>query len=912
LLRKHFWLVALLAAFFLFSLASGGARLITDWFWFDALGYARVFLTIIASDIAIRVIVGAGFFIFLFLNLLFTRRVILEREPVFVEDNVISINVNQWRNLINARTLGWFFLMVSVAMAYLFGLAVAGDWVIWQQFVHATPYGASDPVFGKDIGFYLFQLPFYVFLYNVLFWGTVLTTLLAGLVYAIASPFRGIVSVLTHPRARLHISGLLALILIVKAFGYKLQQYTLLYSPTGVVYGPGYTDIHAHLLAYKVLLVLAVLTALVLLVNIRLQRVSLVIYSVVGLIGASFVLNVIYPAAVQKFVVEPNEFNREKPYIERNIALTREAYGLDNIETKDFPAGKVLTGEDIEEAGDTIRNVRLWDWEPLKSTYSQLQEIRLYYEFKDIDVDRYFIDGQYRQVMLAARELNQDQLSGQAQTWINKRLKYTHGYGVAVSPVNEVVADGLPNFFVKDIPPVTATPDLQIARPEIYFGEDTEEYVIVNTKTDEFDYPKGDENVYCQYQGDGGVKVGSIFKRALFALALGDYKLLLASDVTGDSRIMYYRTIQERVPKIAPFLEYDSDPYLVIDEGKLFWMWDAYTTSDMFPYSQPFNGRVNYIRNSVKIVVDAYNGDVAFYIADGNDPVIKTWAKIFPGTFKPLDEMPAGLKAHIRYPEDMFTIQTDMYAVYHMQDPQVFYNKEDKWNPATEFVEGKEQRMAPYYTIISLPGAKKPEFIMINAFTPQNKKNLIAWMAARADGDNYGKILVYEMPKQSLVYGPMQVEARINQDTLISQQLTLWDQKGSQVIRGNLLIIPIKDGILYVQPIYLQAQQSKMPELQRVIVAHNNRVVMEPTLKQALNAVFGEVTMPAGTVTPATGQKPPAVSGNESIPALIERANRLYDEAQEMLKAADWAGYGAKMQELKNVLSELAQREGGA
>ncbi|MFA4886373.1 MAG: UPF0182 family protein, partial [Desulfotomaculaceae bacterium] len=581
-------------------------------------------------------------------------------------------------------------------------------------------------------------------------------------------------------------------------------------------------------------------------------------------------------------------------------------YNLDKIEKTSFPAGRILSGEDIRANQDTISNIRLWDWEPLKQTYSQLQEIRLYYEFPDIDVDRYTINDKYRQVMLAPRELNQERLPVQAKTWVNQRLAYTHGYGIAMSPVNELSGEGLPSFFLKDIPPMGNT-DLQVSRPEIYYGERTDQYVIVNTKSKEFDYPKGDENVYSTYESDGGVQISDFLRRVMFALSLGDYKLLLSSEVDNNSRVLYYRNIHQRIQKIAPFLEFDKDPYIVTSEGKLYWMWDAYTTTDSFPYSEPYNKVSNYIRNSVKVVIDAYSGQVNFYISDENDPLVVTYSKIFPSMFKSLDEMPDDLRKHIRYPVDLFSAQAQMYGVYHMDDPSLFYNKEDKWNIATEMLGKDEKQIEPYYTIIKLPGTDKPEFILIVPYTPQSKRNMIAWMAASSDGANYGKLISYNFPKQELVYGPAQIEARINQDTVISQQLSLWDQRGSNVIRGNLLAVPIKDALLYVAPIYLQAEQSKMPELRRVIVSHGEMVVMEPTLEKALERIFGtESGVKDPVKLPDTGSQTAPLS----LADLAKSANQLYDEAQNKLKAGDWAGYGESLNKLKQTLNELADKAG--
>jgi len=707
--------------------------------------------------------------------------------------------------------------------------------------------------------------------------------------------------------ARYHLSFLAALFFGLKALGYQLEQYALLYTHNGAVWGPGYTATHATIVAYKVLAVIALLCALAILVNLFLRRFRLVVYSIGFLVLASVLLSGIYPSLVQKFVVQPNEIAMESPYLQRNIQYTRMAYNLDTIEKKSFPAGRILTADDIRANKDTIDNVRLWDWAPLMQTYAQLQEMRLYYEFKDIDIDRYVVDGQYRQVMLGARELNQERLSSQAKTWINQRLKYTHGYGVAMSPVNASSGEGLPTFFLKDIPPVSQT-DLKVDRPEIYYGEVADNYVIVNTASPEFNYPKGDENEYSTYEGDGGVKIGNFWRRLMFAFSLGDYKLLLSSEVDNNSRVLYYRSIKQRVTKIAPFVQLDNDPYVVLSEGKLYWMWDAYTNTDKYPYSEPYDKVNNYIRNSVKVVVDAYSGKVDFFISDQNDPLVMTYSKIFPGLFKPLEGMPEDLMKHVRYPVDYFKIQANMYAVYHMEEPQVFYNREDKWNIATEITEKEEKPMEPYYTIIKLPGANQPEFVLILPFTPQNKKNMIAWLAAKSDGEDYGKFISYSFPKQELVYGPTQVEARISQDTVISQQVSLWDQRGSKVIRGNLLAIPIKDALLYVEPLYLQAEQSKMPELRRVIVAHGDTVVMEPTLELALDKVFG---MGTGAGKPTVVQPEPGVQQPAaSVAELAKKADQIYDEAQNKLKAGDWVGYGDALSRLKQTLSDLVEKSG--
>ncbi|MDI6631765.1 MAG: UPF0182 family protein [Thermoanaerobacteraceae bacterium] len=879
----------------LYFLFSSGARFYTDWLWFSSLGYQNVFLKIFLTEAGLKVAGGVLFFAFLYFNLFFTRRYILEAFKVRFQGEA-TLEPDQWYRLLGPRLLNLVFLLGSAVAALMFSALLSDRWVVLQQYLNPANFGVADPFFGKDVAFYLFKLPFYLLLYQLSFGAVVFTTVVVLLVYLGIDPLKGF-GFWRSPGALRHLAFLGALLFGLKAWGYYLHQFLLFYSERGTIFGPGYTDIHASLLAIRILFVLALILTLVAVYGGIRASLRPALYGLGLLIAVSFGAGLVYPALLQKVVVEPNELERERPYIEKAIAFTRMAYNLDKIERRQFPAGKTLQPEDIEENQDAFTNVRLWDWQPLKQTYSQLQEMRLYYQFHDIDVDRYQVNGQYRQVMLAARELAQDQLPAQAQTWVNRHLKYTHGYGIAMSPVNEVTPEGLPRFFFKDIPPQTDT-DLKLTRPEIYFGEVKAPYVIVNTKTGEFDYPKGDENVYTRYQGKGGVPIKNVWRRLAFAVSFADYRLLLSGDITHESRVLYYRDIETRVKKIAPFLRFDHDPYVVVADGRLFFLWDAYTASRWFPYAEP-EGEFNYIRNAVKVVVDAYNGKVNFYLSEPDDPLGKSFSRIFPGLFRPLEEMPPEVLRHIRYPEDLFLIQARKYAVYHMQDPQVFYNKEDKWVLPTELFGTEEVRVEPYYIITRLPGAERPEFMLIIPFTPQNKKNMIAWLSARCDGENYGRLLVYEFPKQELVFGPMQVEARITQDAQISQQITLWDQRGSRVIRGNLLIIPVKDALIYVEPLYLQAEQSRMPELRRVILVHGDRIVMESSLAAALEKVF------TGRVSP---ELPPAEDREErTVPELVQEASRAYKEAEEALKKGDWSGYGQNLERLKEVLEELEE-----
>ncbi|MEW6446977.1 MAG: UPF0182 family protein [Bacillota bacterium] len=879
-----------------YLLLGSGARFYTELLWFRSLGFQSIFIKIFLSEIGLRLSAAVLFFGFLFANLLFTRKYILKSIRL-TADGANAIEISPWQQFISPRLVTLVFFLGSAAAALAFSSFLGHKWLVFYQYLNPVSFGATDPFFGREISFYTFSLPLYVLLYRLSIGAVLFTAVIIILIYSVTDPLKGY-GFWRSRHALRHLSFLAALIFALKAWGYYLNQFLLFYSERGAVFGPGYTDIHASLLAIRVLIFVALAVALLSVFGTVKASLRYPLFGLATLVTVSFALGVLYPAVVQKFVVEPNELNRERPYIEKAIAFTRKAYGLDGIERKSFPAGKTLSLEDIKENRESFENIRLWDWKPLKQTYSQMQEMRPYYQFHDIDIDRYRVDGKYRQVMLGARELNQDRLSAQAKTWINRHLKYTHGHGVAMSPVNEVTAEGMPAFFIKDIPPQSLT-DLRVTRPEIYFGELESPYVVVNTKTGEFDYPKGDENVYTRYAGKGGVRLDSLLRRFAFALSFHDYKLLLSTDITRDSRVLYHRDIQTRVKKIAPFLSYDGDPYIVLAGGRLYYMWDAYTTTRWFPYAEPYEG-FNYIRNSVKVVIDAYNGDVHFYLTDPEDPLAQSLNRIFPELFTPFKEMPRELAEHIRYPEKLFLIQSKMYTVYHMQDPQVFFTKEDKWVLPSEIFGGEEIRVEPYYVITRLPGDKEPEFMLIIPFTPQNKNNMIAWFAARCDGENYGRLLVYEFPKQELVFGPMQVEARINQDTQISQQLTLWDQRGSRVIRGNLLIIPIKDALLYVEPLYLQAEQSKMPELRRVIVVHGDKVVMEPTLQSALEKIFGGRTEP----------EPPAEEREEkrSASELIRKANEFFKQADESLKSGDWGGYGENIENVKRVLQELEEQ----
>ncbi len=770
------------------------------------------------------------------------------------------------------------------------------------RYLNAAPFGVTDPIFQRDVSFYVFTLPVYQFLVSWLGGAIILAALATGVTYLL-----GLGRVQWTGAVKAHLSALGFLFLLNNAWSYQLDILNLVYSARGVVFGASYTDVNAQLPAYNILTVLALALAVLLLVNVFTRALKAIGIALALWIVAAILLSEIYPGLVQNLEVKPSEFTKEQPYIKNNIALTRIAYALDGIQEVPYPVEDAPTTTDIQRNADTINNIRLSDYRPLLQTYNQIQSIRTYYDFSDVDVDRYTINDKYRQVMLSMRELSTQKLTDKAQTWVNLHLVYTHGYGVAASPVNEFTPDGLPSLLVKDIPPTGVIP---VARPEIYFGEETGSYIFVKTREKEFDYPKGDENAFSTYAGAGGVSVGALWDRLMFALRFGDMNILLTDALTGESRVMFNRKIQTRINRIAPFLMLDQDPYPIIADGKLYWMQDAYTTTERYPYSEPFESGLNYIRNSVKVVVDAYNGTTTFYIADADEPILKSYRGIFPALFKPLEQMPASLRAHIRYPEGLFRIQADMYRTYHMQDPLVFYNKEDLWAIPNESADGQPNQMEPYYVIMRLSGDTKEEFMLMLPFTPAKRQNMVAWMTAKSDGADYGTRLIYRFPKDKLIYGPEQIHARLNQDPVISSQLSLLNQRGSRVLWGNLLVIPVEKSLLYVQPMYLLAEQSQIPQLKKVVVATGNSLAMEASLGEALTRVFSGLGTSITGATTTTTAPTTGTSSSTDVAALAKEANEHYLKAQDALKVADWATYGAEMKALQQTLDKLMQATG--
>ena len=899
-------------------------HLLTEAWWFDAVGFSEVFWT----RLTWQTLIWVGTFAFYALFLWGNYRLAMHLVSVDVERLILrsrSLRFPAGSGLeAYAKTLPNYIALVLI---FLIALSAATEsvstWETILKYLNSSEFGIRDPIYQQNIGFYFFQLPLYEGIRNwllaLLLLALIASTLVYGLKGKIALRY-GWKRILVG-KPQIHVSLLLAAIAFVFALSFWLQRYHLLYSPEGVIFGAGYTDVHAKVLAYGAMSVAALAIGILFIFTVWQPSLILPACGIGFFLAVWVLLNGVYPWFQQQFIVAPNELVKEKPYIAHNIEFTRSAYGLDAVQREDYRVTAQLNRQVLGENQSTIHNIRLWDYRPLLSTYRQLQEIRLYYRFRDVDVDRYLLDGDYRQLMLAARELSYAQVPPRARTWVNQRLKYTHGYGLAVSPVNRVTPDGLPELYIKDIPPVSKI-DLEVREPRIYYGEETDTYIFTGTSTEEFDYPVGGENAFTKYSGKGGVPMPSFWQRLAYAYDFGSLKILISNYFTNTSRIHYYRQITERVNQVAPFLRFDRDPYIVLIDGRMQWMIDAYTVSDRYPYSEPvvrsngaasilqrentrqiLRGEVNYIRNSVKVLVDAYDGTMRFFAVDETDPVLATYRKIFPTLFESENIIAPEVRAHFRYPLDLFKIQAQMYLSYHMGNSEVFYNREDLWRFPTEIYEGNEHLMLPYYAIMRLPEATKAEFLLILPFTPANKDNMIAWMAARSDGENYGKLLLYEFPKQELVYGPRQIEARIDQNPQISQQLTLWSQEGSRVIRGDLLVIPIQDSLLYVEPVYLRAEQGELPELKRVIVAYENQIAMEKTLEDSLEAIFGSRQKSEREAKPSPRELPREAP--KEFSALVESALLTYQKAQEALRQGDWASYGRYQKELGNLLQQL-------
>ena len=788
---------------------------------------------------------------------------------------------------------------IAAVAALIFALIFYAQWDTYLRFRYGGSFGLSDPLFGVDAGFYLFRLPFYELLQGSLT-ALALITLLAVLAfYAYFGLLRSSRTGQMEGRSAKavpHLSTLFFVLIASFGWGFYLDHYELLYSTQGVVYGAGYTADHVTRIAFWIMVGAAAALCALLVLNIFQPRFRAIKIGSGIYVALYFIAVLLVPTLFQRFAVQPNELARETPYLKNNIEFTRKAFGLDAIQDTSYPALSDLTSDVIARNQDTIQNIRLWDYRPLLQMYQQAQEIRLYYQFYQVDVDRYHLPDGYHQVMLSSRELSA-QLPAEAQTWVNQKLQFTHGYGLAMSFVSKTMGGGFPQYVLENIPPESAY-GLTINQPSIYYGESMPGYRIVATGAKEFDYPKGNQNVYTSYAGTGGIPLDSLWKRLLFAWTQTDVNILFTSYLKPESRIQIWRRVQERVQQIAPFLRLDQDPYAVVSEGKQYWMQDAYTVSDHFPYSSPhaaaFEAGLNYIRNSVKVVVDMYDGTVRFYVMDPSDPVLAVYRRAFPGVFMDLNRLSADLKAHLRYPEDLFSIQADQYTTFHMTVPQVYYNREDLWVLPEETYAGKVAPMQPYYILMKLPGSDQLEYLLMTPFTPQKRNNMISWMAARCDFPEYGKMLFYQLPKEKLIYGPMQIEAMIDQNTAIAQQLTLWDQKGSRVIRGNLIAVPIENSFMYVVPLYLTAEGTDFPQLKRVIVISGDKVAMEPTLDEAIQSVFG-------TQPPQSAKQAPR--GHPEL----GQARAQFDAAQKAMQQGDWGNFGKAMDALKRLLTGPGQ-----
>jgi len=915
--RLKIWIIV--AAFLLFISFSRILSIYVSALWFDSLGYASVFWYVLKIKLAL-------FAVFAVLTALLLSATFLLFQRLFgayaFENRTIILNNQpfQFSPAKFIRPLGW---AISALFGLIYGFKLKEHWRQFALFWQQPSSNVYDPIFGKSLSFYLFSLPFYD-LINSWLLGVTFIILVAALAYSLL----GLPQTVLKPSVRWSsgaafraVCVALALFLLVLSWSAYLSRFPFLWEDHPIFSGVTYTEAHYTLPALLVVCIVLIVAAIILLVNaFAVRRFSLLLVALALPIATYVIGVVIVPSYIQSFIVKPNELDRESPYITQNTEWTRKGFSLDQIELRDFQAENSVEALDLPNNRDSLENIRLWDWRALQDTLRQIQAIRIYYDFPDVDVDRYVVGGQTRQMMVAPREIKDEKLPESSRNWINERLIYTHGYGLTMNSANGFTPEGLPHFVLSDMPVQSGAPEIKVTRPEIYYGELTDRYVYVKTKQHEFDYPQGDTNSYTVYQGTGGIRIGNAFRRMLLAWSIGDLsKLPFSNDVTSDSRVLINRNIREIINGVAPFLTYDKDAYIVVsNDGRLFWMVDAFTESSYFPYSTHHDvagNSLNYIRNSVKVVIDAYNGTAQFYVFDDKDPIIAAYRRVFPSLFQDAAQMPADLRAHIRYPETLVRAQSEVYSLYHSQNPKVFFQREDVWSTAQQITfnskgEKVSEPIDPYYVMMQLPGeGQKNEFVVILPFTPGNRNNLIGWMAGRSDGENYGKLLVYNFPKSRLIDGPVQIEARIDQDPQLSGQFTLWNQQGSRVIRGHLLVIPLGHSLLFVEPIYLQAERSPMPELRLVVLATQEKLGYGKSFTEAMNSLFGEAAKAAtpemSSASTQTGPSPSATPPTQDLQQLINQAIQEFDDYQRLTSQGKLGEAGQKLEQHKRTLEDI-------
>lgn len=940
------WIIIIIVLLIVLFLSLIG--FITDFLWFKELGYVSVFFKKLVTQLEIGVPTFIIITVLAYIYLKFLKRGYFKKVNSTEATNHRRLNLISW-----GMAVVFAILVTFVSVTQL--------WFEILKFSNSTDFNIADPLFNLDVSFYVFKLAFIKELNQILIGIIIAFAILTILYYAVLlsvrtpqmfeekeEPFdegfsgnqdgpktgfdnvtdmfgkfgeaftgkkstmhrapkrkkqfddKNFMHLVSIAEKQLIIVGVLFFIMLGVSF--FLKQFDLLYGHSGAVYGAGFTDVNITLWMYRVLMVLAVLAAIAFGIGVSKRKfktaiMAPVIMIVVGIIGTGAGM------LVQNFVVSPDEINKESKYLERNIEYTQYAYDLKNVTIKPFSANNNLTSKDISNNEETISNIRINDYDPAEKFYNQTQSIRQYYTFNDVDVDRYMVNGEYTQTFQSAREIDESRIS---DTWLNKHLKYTHGYGITLSRVDKVTASGQPDMLIDSIPPVSDVKEISINRPEIYFGEKTDNYVLVDTNEEEFDYPDGNNNKYATYEGSAGIRL-NLLNKTMFSIRERSLKLLVSSNITKDSKIIINRNIEDRVKEIMPYLQYDSDPYIVTADGKLYWMIDAYTTTTRYPYSEPIDktDNTNYIRNSVKVVIDAYNGSTNYYLVDDKDPIANTYKEIYPKLFKDFKEMPKSLQAHIRYPNVMFNIQANVYKRYHMTDVKVFYQNEDMWDIADEIYGTKETKMTPNYYIMKLPGEKNAEFVNSIPYTPKDKKNMTGLLVARNDGENYGELVLYQLPKSKIIYGPRQIEAQIDQNTEISKEFSLWDSAGSNYSRGNMFVIPIEDSLLYVEPVYLESKNASIPEVKRVIVAYGDQIAYESTLAEALNSLFGEGSAKESPGSKDAKAKNTDKSGKMSQTELATKAQEAFANAQKAQKDGDWTNYGKYLDELQKYLDQM-------